>query len=122
MLVLVVPSGRTAVNYESAVRNAAVVCCKLLFGDKMNGCIIIRKIVRHRLNCVLYCCRIRAFFQNNEALSRVFLSGGQLGIAAGSYASSASGTGIVYCLPFLTPGTLRIASECPWLTPLPQKV
>ena len=37
-------------------------------------------------------------------------------------ASKAAWTGIVYCLPSFTPSMRRIASECPWLTPLPQNV
>ena len=37
-------------------------------------------------------------------------------------ASNAASTGMVYCLASLTPGIRRIASECPWLTPFPQKV
>ncbi len=36
--------------------------------------------------------------------------------------SSAFGIGIVYCRASFTPFTCRAASECPWLTPLPQKV
>jgi hypothetical protein len=36
--------------------------------------------------------------------------------------STASGTGSVYCTPPATPGMRRIASEWPWLKPLPQKV
>ena len=34
----------------------------------------------------------------------------------------ASSDGIVYCTPAATPGTRRTASECPWLSPRPQKV
>ena len=30
--------------------------------------------------------------------------------------------GIVYCIAFFTPFIFLIASECPWLTPFPQKV
>ena len=36
--------------------------------------------------------------------------------------ASASSTGMVYCLASATPSIRRMASECPWLTPLPQKV
>ena len=36
--------------------------------------------------------------------------------------SSAASTGMVYCFASITPSMRLIASECPWLTPLPQKV
>jgi hypothetical protein len=35
---------------------------------------------------------------------------------------TASSTGMVYCTPPATPSTRRMASEWPWLRPLPQKV
>jgi hypothetical protein len=37
-------------------------------------------------------------------------------------ALTALSTGTVYWMAFLTPSIVRMASECPWLTPLPQKV
>ena len=37
-------------------------------------------------------------------------------------ALSAASTGMVYCLASATPSKRRMASECPWLTPLPQNV
>ena len=44
------------------------------------------------------------------------------GLAPERTASSASGTGTVYWRASATPGMRRMASECPWETPRPQKV
>ena len=37
-------------------------------------------------------------------------------------ASKTASTGMVYCFASFTPSIRRMASECPWLTPFPQKV
>lgn len=99
-----------------------MVSVELFLADEMNSGIIIGEIVGHGLDLFLNFLKICAFLSHNEALSGVFLSGGQLRILAG--------TNLFHCFRYRNrvldaafySGYRRIASEWPWLTPLPQKV
>ena len=84
MVVLFVPAGLTAAEYETTVRETVVIAFQFFFGDEMNRCVIIRKVVRHGLDLILDLCLIRSLFCHNKALSGVFFAGGQLWAAAAS--------------------------------------
>ena len=84
MVVLFVPAGLAAAEYETAVRETVVVAFQFFFSNKMNRRVIIREVVRHGLDLVLDLCQIRALFCHNKALSGVFFTGGQLWAAAAS--------------------------------------
>ena len=95
---------------------------KLFLRNESYGCIVIGKIVRHRHNRLTDLLLVRAFFRYDEAISPVLLACGKL--------RCFTRTDLVDNLFYwnrvlnarLYPGTRRMASEWPWLTPLPQKV
>ena len=85
MVVLLVPAGLAAAEYETTVRETVVIAFQFFFGDEMNRCVIIRKVVRHGLDLILDLCLIRALFCHNKALSGVLLSGSKLRLTSASY-------------------------------------
>ena len=84
MLMLVVHSGHAGTNDTAAVGKSAVISLHLFLRNEMYGCIIVCKIVRHGLDLFFDFGKICALFGNNEALSRMLLSGGQFRIFAAS--------------------------------------
>ena len=82
----------------------------------MNGGVIIGEIVGHGLDIMLYLSEVCALLGYYKAFSCVLFTGGQFGIFAVSYSleSGFNGNGVLLAVLY--------ALECPWLTPLPQKV
>ena len=56
-----------------------MVALKFLLGDKVHCRVVIREIVRHRLDLALNALLVRAFLGHDEALAGVLFAGGQLG-------------------------------------------
>ena len=83
MAVFLLPSGHTAPKHKAAVRNPAVVFFQLFLADKMYGCIIIRKVIRHIFNFRLNPRGVRTFLQHDKTFSCMFLACRQLRIFSG---------------------------------------
>ena len=119
-------TGRIALIYMTSVyiigAYTAVIALQLRKRNKMHLGLIVSKIVRHGFDLGGNPLCIRALLDHNVALSFVLFSRGKLGFSPARTDERALSIGTVYCLASTTPGMRRIASECPWLTPLPQKV
>jgi len=74
MCILLIPSGLSVSDHETAVRKRGMVTLHLFLADEMNRCIIVGEVVRHRYDLFFDTRKISTLFSNNIALSRVFLS------------------------------------------------
>ena len=78
MVVFFIPAGLSAADDKATMGNTAVVTLHLFLGNKMHRGIVVCKVVRHCLDGIFHCCRIRAFLQYYKAFSGVFFSGGEV--------------------------------------------
>ena len=78
MPVLIIPSGRSTTNHETAMRNSLVDTIKLFLGNKRYSGIIVCKVVRHFLDFLLDSGKICSLLRYHEALSGMLLTGGKL--------------------------------------------
>ena len=85
MIVLVIPAGLAAADYETTVRNTAVVTFQFFLRNKVYSGVILIKVIRHGLDLILDSRKISTFLCYYKALSCVFLSCGKLRILAASY-------------------------------------
>ena len=93
MCILLIPSGLSVSDHETAVRECRVVALHLFLADEMNRCIIVGEVVRHRYDLFFDACKISTLFSNNIALSCVFLSRCELrGLAVSDYVRSSRET------------------------------
>ena len=74
MCILLVPTGPSVSDHETAMRECGVVTLHLFLADEMNRCVIVGEVVRHRHDFFLDAGKISALSRYDEALSRVFLS------------------------------------------------
>ena len=85
MIMLQIPACLTASNYKTAMWNTTMILLKFFFGNKVNNCIIIRKLIWHGLNFLFNLCLICAFLSNHEAFSDVLFACGKFRIRPASY-------------------------------------
>ena len=74
MCILLIPSGLSVSDHETAMRERGMVALHLFLADEMNRCIIVGEVVRHRYDLFFDTRKISTLFSNNIALSCVFLS------------------------------------------------
>ena len=85
MAVFFLPSGNAASQHESPMRNPAVIPPHFFLADKVNGGIVICKIIGHGLDGFFHLGCIGALLQYHKALPGVLLTGGQFRVFSGPY-------------------------------------
>ena len=104
MLILFVKACDTGPEHESPVRYSRMITCEFFLTDEVDRCIVIGKIVRHRLDRVFDRRFIRTFLRNDKALPCMLLSCGKLGIVSAPYGLESFGNGYRILLRILHPG------------------
>ena len=82
MFFIFIKSCHTGAQDKTAMRNSAVFFLEFFIRDKMNGCIVIRKIIRHCNYIMFNLFRVSTFLQYNKTLSGVFFAGRKNGVFA----------------------------------------
>ena len=100
MLVLIIFARQPRADNKALMRQSAVVSFKLLLRNEGNRCVIIGKIIGHRLDFTLNFFFVCARLGNNKTFSCVLHSRGQLGVftVSDSFESFGNGNSILPCV------------------------
>lgn len=107
---------------RAAVGNAGVIAVELFLRNEGDRGVVVGEVVRHRDDGLFDGGRIGALLGHDEALAGVFLARGQLRVGTGAHGLQRLGHGHRVLAGVHHAGMRRMASECPWETPRPQKV